>query len=42
LNGPERTTTDNHEVASICAILYRRRWQSCPIWLWEQGVAAAP
>ena len=39
--GPQRTATDNATAASTCAIFHRRRWQSCPIWLWEQGVAVA-
>jgi hypothetical protein len=38
--GPERTTTDNAEAASTCAPDYLRRSRSCPIWLWEQGVAS--
>jgi hypothetical protein len=40
--GPERTTRNNPEAVSTCAVLSSRRSQSCPIWLWEHGVAAAP
>jgi hypothetical protein len=42
LTGSQRTTTDNAKAASTCTVLSHRRSQSCPIWLWEQGVAAAP
>jgi hypothetical protein len=41
LNGPERTTTDNHEAASTCAVSHPRTWQQRPNWLWEQGVGLA-
>jgi hypothetical protein len=41
LNGPERTTTDNHEAASTCALPHPRRSQQRPNWLWEQGVAGS-
>ena len=40
LNGPERTTTDNHEAASTCTVPRPRRSQQRLNWLWEQGVAA--
>jgi hypothetical protein len=36
--GPKRTVTDNATAASTCAILYRRRRQSCPIWLCKQVI----
>jgi hypothetical protein len=39
--GPQRTATDNATAASTCAILYRRRWKSCPIWLCKQGVVGS-
>jgi hypothetical protein len=39
LTGPERTTIDNAEAPLTCATFCLRRPQSCPIWLWEQGVA---
>jgi hypothetical protein len=29
--------TDNANASSTCAVPYLRRWQSYPIWLWEQG-----
>jgi hypothetical protein len=38
LNGPERTTTDNHEAASTCAVPILAGAQQRPIWLWEQEV----
>jgi hypothetical protein len=41
LNGPERTTTDNHQAAPTCAAPHPRRWQQRPNWLWEQGVAGS-
>jgi hypothetical protein len=41
LTGPERTTTDNAEAASTWAVGYLRRSRSCPIRLWEQGVACS-
>jgi hypothetical protein len=39
LNGLRRTTTDNHEAASTCAIPDPRRPPQRPNWLWEHGVA---
>jgi hypothetical protein len=39
LNGPERTTTDNTNAASTCAVPHPHKSQQRPIWLWEQGVA---
>jgi hypothetical protein len=41
LNGPERTTTDNHEAASTCAVPDPRRRQQRPIWLCKQGVVGS-
>jgi hypothetical protein len=38
LNGPERTTTDNHEAASTCAVPILAGAQQRPIWFWEQEV----
>jgi hypothetical protein len=38
LNGPEQTTTDNHEAASTCADPHPRRWQQRPDRLCKQGV----
>ena len=37
LNGPERTTTDNHEAGSACAVSHPRRCQQRPIRLWARG-----
>jgi hypothetical protein len=37
LNGPERTTTDNHEAGSTCAVSHPRRCQQHPIRLWARG-----
>jgi hypothetical protein len=39
LIGTQRTTMDNAEASSTCTVLSSRRSQSCPIWLWERGVA---
>ncbi len=41
LNGPQRTTTDNHEAASTCAVPHPPMWQQRPIWLCKQGVVGS-
>jgi hypothetical protein len=41
LIGSQRTITDNAVASSTCTVLSRRRSQSCPIWLWEQGGAGS-
>jgi hypothetical protein len=38
LNGPQRTTTDNYEAPSTCAVPHPRRRQQRPIWLCKQVV----
>jgi hypothetical protein len=37
--GAQRTATDNITAALTCTVHRLRRSGSCPIWLWEQGVA---
>jgi len=38
-SGQPQTTTDNTKAAPTSAVRHLLRSRSCPIWLWEQGVA---
>jgi hypothetical protein len=41
LAGLQRTITETATASSTCDGRERRRWRTCPIWLWEQGVASS-